>query len=117
MLWMLNLLGCHADMSCTNAYFANTLTIEVTGVPWEETLTATVTAGDRSIACLLTAEDEASIVCDDGNSGMWEEDGVLRIVLWEFAEPLVHLDLSTDCLLYTSPSPRDFEASRMPSSA
>ena len=25
--------------------------------------------------------------------------------------------VATDCLLYTSPSPRDFEASRMPSSA
>ena len=25
--------------------------------------------------------------------------------------------LASDCLLYTSPSPRDFEASRMPSSA
>ena len=27
------------------------------------------------------------------------------------------VDVSTDCLLYTSPSPRDVEESRMPSSA
>ena len=27
------------------------------------------------------------------------------------------IDLHTDCLLYTSPSPRDVEESRMPSSA
>ena len=28
-----------------------------------------------------------------------------------------HLDLKTGCLLYTSPSPRDRQKSRMPSSA
>ena len=32
-------------------------------------------------------------------------------------EGLVYLDLSTICLLYTSPSPRDRTRSRMPSSA
>ena len=30
--------------------------------------------------------------------------------------PMVRISVK-DCLLYTSPSPRDFEASRMPSSA
>ena len=31
--------------------------------------------------------------------------------------PLLHLAQSKDCLLYTSPSPRDATLSRMPSSA
>ena len=30
---------------------------------------------------------------------------------------IISNELSSNCLLYTSPSPRDFEASRMPSSA
>ena len=34
---------------------------------------------------------------------------------WEFKSEIFELD--KDCLLYTSPSPRDQEASRMPSSA
>ena len=32
-------------------------------------------------------------------------------------KPLVYLDSAASCLLYTSPSPRDVEESRMPSSA
>ena len=43
-------------------------------------------------------------------------------VLWEVLTDYDHLDLfipnlSTSCLLYTSPSPRDPKTSRMPSSA
>ena len=34
-----------------------------------------------------------------------------------FRERSENPDLSYDCLLYTSPSPRDYAASRMPSSA
>ena len=40
-----------------------------------------------------------------------ERDGLLTI------EGDRHLELTMDCLLYTSPSPRDYAASRMPSSA
>ena len=32
-------------------------------------------------------------------------------------EPVPHEDMDRDCLLYTSPSPRDLSTSRMPSSA
>ena len=35
----------------------------------------------------------------------------------EPTNPLFDLNNTRNCLLYTSPSPRDFEASRMPSSA
>ena len=35
---------------------------------------------------------------------------------WETLKGMVGL-MKTDCLLYTSPSPRDYAASRMPSSA
>ena len=39
-------------------------------------------------------------------------------VIWDDAEELERLaELSHPCLLYTSPSPRDVEESRMPSSA
>ena len=33
------------------------------------------------------------------------------------SSPLLLIDLHFDCLLYTSPSPRDLSTSRMPSSA
>ena len=37
--------------------------------------------------------------------------------LWEFPGGKIEIDESSDCLLYTSPSPRDATLSRMPSSA
>ena len=44
--------------------------------------------------------------------------GVLVVVLSFIAVPILHkLSKSKDCLLYTSPSPRDLSTSRMPSSA
>ena len=36
---------------------------------------------------------------------------------WSSAYQNVEKELTKDCLLYTSPSPRDAESSRMPSSA
>ena len=38
---------------------------------------------------------------------------------WRFSDvyPVLKLSLSSNCLLYTSPSPRDQRGSRMPSSA
>ena len=47
-------------------------------------------------------------------------DGERRSVAWNPAgewEYLADASWSSDCLLYTSPSPRDYAASRMPSSA
>ena len=36
---------------------------------------------------------------------------------WREVEELTKIKVATACLLYTSPSPRDVEESRMPSSA
>ena len=46
-----------------------------------------------------------------GEAGSWDE-----LLPPEFGE-VNRFDLSTNCLLYTSPSPRDKRQSRMPSSA
>ena len=43
--------------------------------------------------------------------GRWWEEATAQAVLTDGAEP------DPSCLLYTSPSPRDVEESRMPSSA
>ena len=48
--------------------------------------------------------------------------GVKNLTLFAFStenwkRPKMEVDLLMDCLLYTSPSPRDVEESRMPSSA
>ena len=68
------------------------------GVPWG--------GSERLVAMLLTLEGEPLLVCPVFEEGSL--DAVLRIPagkrLW-------------DCLLYTSPSPRDATLSRMPSSA
>ena len=39
------------------------------------------------------------------------------LIVWSFINPTEDLALLITCLLYTSPSPRDVEESRMPSSA
>ena len=46
-------------------------------------------------------------------------DGILEATVWDVAINPVYqgLGLGKDCLLYTSPSPRDGSISRMPSSA
>ena len=46
----------------------------------------------------------------------WSYWGVERVVL-ESTDKIVYGMLENDCLLYTSPSPRDLSTSRMPSSA
>ena len=45
------------------------------------------------------------------------EEGVNGLILRLREEELLNEGLSEDCLLYTSPSPRDRQKSRMPSSA
>ena len=41
----------------------------------------------------------------------------LPVIIGEFEAQSIAVALDDDCLLYTSPSPRDYAASRMPSSA
>ena len=53
------------------------------------------------------------------------DDAIIRIVrtcvcgsdLWSYRNPETKAGHKNSCLLYTSPSPRDYAASRMPSSA
>ena len=46
--------------------------------------------------------------------GVWRGGAPVGIAIQEYLD---YLGISTDCLLYTSPSPRDRTRSRMPSSA
>ena len=41
----------------------------------------------------------------------------LELLHWDIEQAFVQSELDHDCLLYTSPSPRDKRQSRMPSSA
>ena len=43
--------------------------------------------------------------------------GILKLAIKQGESFLLSLDGENDCLLYTSPSPRDLSTSRMPSSA
>ena len=52
---------------------------------------------------LMQLKRELHYKCEIGEKGEWECNGANEYL--------------NSCLLYTSPSPRDFEASRMPSSA
>ena len=45
------------------------------------------------------------------------KDEIEQLIVGEAVEKRIRLDLTYDCLLYTSPSPRDLSTSRMPSSA
>ena len=56
--------------------------------------------------------------CNTSNFGISNE-GALAFAIGETNKEFKNNKLNKfiDCLLYTSPSPRDFEASRMPSSA
>ena len=54
-----------------------------------------------------------------GEGGLATKDGRPTSVTYGFLKALLDNSktLKPDCLLYTSPSPRDYAASRMPSSA
>ena len=80
---------------------------------------------------LASVADEDEIFDSDSGDGhglfnklyegrFWEPepDGTIKILQWDmFIDKSSFLDLIRDCLLYTSPSPRDGLLSRMPSSA
>ena len=66
-------------------------------------------------------EDEAKVsVFDRGllfSDSLYEVTTVINGKLIDFNNHMKRLDRSMTCLLYTSPSPRDRQKSRMPSSA
>ena len=73
-------------------------------------------------------DEKLDLTYDQRERAMWEyEQVVVEIEAWKthllraFHQDLARLDalssLDEDCLLYTSPSPRDLSTSRMPSSA
>ena len=71
--------------------------------PAPETRTITLNATSETIA----SQDKTRTALDkDGLSVVWKKGDLIQ--LWY---------LKNDCLLYTSPSPRDLSTSRMPSSA
>ena len=73
---------------------------------------------DRDILTLSTSELE-ELQFDLYVSAEAEKYGLerLSLILSSFPETILNIDRSWDCLLYTSPSPRDRQKSRMPSSA
>ena len=73
-----------------------------------------------------TSKDEKRIQsCNALDKNIWQE--LLKdCVVWEYEQPFIDLlekiskprtKITKNCLLYTSPSPRDMRRSRMPSSA
>ena len=79
-----------------------------------------VIIGDGKLVLNSTAvtSTAAELNLLDGVSGLVQADLTKLAALDATAAELNLLDGGTSaCLLYTSPSPRDFEASRMPSSA
>ena len=69
--------------------------------------------GSRS---LTRDETRGEVVCDD--CGLVLEDNVIdQGAEWRVFSPEQGDQRARTCLLYTSPSPRDVEESRMPSSA
>ena len=67
------------------------------------------------IAMITPVRDGMNLVAKEFISTRVEKDGVL--ILSEMAGASKELFQAVFCLLYTSPSPRDTERSRMPSSA
>ena len=56
-------------------------------------------------------EDKQAVAVQSGIAESTSVDGK------KFCKTANHADFASSCLLYTSPSPRDVEESRMPSSA
>ena len=105
----LSIPGVHAVLTAAD--------LEPLGLHWMPTL-----AGDKQMVLadgkvLFQGQEVAFVVADDRYVA---DDGIQAVVV-EYEELPVLVDpfkAETDgCLLYTSPSPRDAESSRMPSSA
>ena len=74
-----------------------------------------VTAAAQGIGratALKFASEGANVIATDINEQKLEEIKSLNPKI-----EIAKLDSTNNCLLYTSPSPRDYAASRMPSSA
>ena len=73
----------------------------------------------RKVAVPVTKFDKSlEIITSNMLETMYAEDGIgLAATQVDIHERIIVMDLSEDCLLYTSPSPRDAHESRMPSSA
>ena len=68
---------------------------------------------EEILACLAAQPDTDTAVLYSGDTGFYSGAAKLLPLLREIREKDPH----KTCLLYTSPSPRDTERSRMPSSA
>ena len=97
--------------------------IRTVGDPVLRTPCDPVTTIDDRVRSLV--EDLLETVDQDGRAGLAANQiGVgLRAFSWNIDDEIGYVlnprivELSEDCLLYTSPSPRDRQKSRMPSSA
>ena len=69
---------------------------------------------DQESDLLSDVEDKSIMWMSHGDSINCLPDGFNKIA---HTENTLHAAISNDCLLYTSPSPRDKRQSRMPSSA
>ena len=68
----------------------------------------------------VPVEPEPDVIEGDSDEGQVDLESLSKVELEEFGRELgIELDRrhNKNCLLYTSPSPRDVEESRMPSSA
>ena len=68
-------------------------------------------------AAVLTAYDQIIAKNKSLSADVGEGEKELGRQLKEISKMKQDIALSKDCLLYTSPSPRDSDSSRMPSSA
>ena len=75
----------------------------------EQPVTETFTSQLLKSNCLVTGQPDWASIQISYSGPQIEQEGLLRY--------LISFRNHNDCLLYTSPSPRDYAASRMPSSA
>ena len=66
---------------------------------------------------VLVAKGEAETSGATGAESLTRNDGDVDLLQQRRSKLEGRVDLGTTCLLYTSPSPRDRQKSRMPSSA
>ena len=75
-------------------------------------------AGALAVVGILLAVILQSVIFDEIVDEVKQELGIYeRVPVWERSEWPYITDQPYSCLLYTSPSPRDVEETRMPSSA
>ena len=65
----------------------------------------------------MSISDEDYRKVNEAIEGVKEDGKSIRSIFESYYEEDVDIDWEVDCLLYTSPSPRDATLSRMPSSA